>query len=90
VSRHGARQAVAPARSAERPGVPYVTGRPQAEAVFFPNLSVLENFGILGFTDEARDLASSTAKRVTEGLFTEHRLEAFRSGWAVGAPRSTR
>jgi ribose transport system ATP-binding protein len=53
VSRHGARQAVGSARSAERAGVAYVTGDRKAEAVF-PNLSVLENFGILGYRRGSR------------------------------------
>ena len=48
LSQHGTRQAVGSARSAERAGVAYVTGDRKAEALF-PNLSVLENFGILGY-----------------------------------------
>jgi ribose transport system ATP-binding protein len=53
LSQHGTRQAVGSARSAERAGVAYVTGDRKAEALF-PNLSVLENFGILGYRRGSR------------------------------------
>ncbi|MGA2530550.1 MAG: sugar ABC transporter ATP-binding protein [Acidimicrobiales bacterium] len=53
VRRQTSAQTIGSARSADRAGIAYVTGDRKAEAVF-PNLSVLENFGILGYRRGAR------------------------------------
>jgi ribose transport system ATP-binding protein len=53
VNQNGTKQVIGSARSAQRAGVAYVTGDRKAEAVF-PNLSVLENFGILGYRRDSR------------------------------------
>ena len=53
MAQNATRHAIGSARSAQRAGVAYVTGDRKAEAVF-SNLSVLENFGILGYRRDSR------------------------------------